>query len=94
MEAPGAHDGPAPVDDLPDRARAHRVEEAAHGGRDVGGRRDLGAGARLAGGVAADGRARPSEHVAVFVKKYLAKWEKIEQEAAAAPAETPPPAQA
>jgi small subunit ribosomal protein S16 len=41
--------------------------------------------------------AQPSEHVAVFLKKYMAKWEKIEQEQAAAPqegapAETPPPA--
>ena len=41
--------------------------------------------------------ALPSENVAVFIKKYLAKWEKIEQEQAAAPqegapAETPPPA--
>jgi small subunit ribosomal protein S16 len=34
--------------------------------------------------------AKPSEHVAVFLKKYLAKWEKIEAEQTAPPpAETP-----
>ena len=30
--------------------------------------------------------AKPSEHVAVFLRKYLEKWEKIEAEAAAPPA--------
>src|SRR5262249_21862749 len=34
--------------------------------------------------------AKPSEHVAVFLKKYLAKWEKIEQEAAAVPDQAAP----
>ena len=38
--------------------------------------------------------ALPSEHVAVFLKKYLAKWEKIEQEAAVAPEQAAPPAEA
>jgi small subunit ribosomal protein S16 len=33
--------------------------------------------------------AKPSEHVAVFLKKYMAKWEKLEAEAAAAPAAAP-----
>ena len=34
--------------------------------------------------------ARPSEHVAVFLKKYMAKWEQKEAEAAAAAAPPPP----
>src|SRR5262245_21970026 len=33
--------------------------------------------------------AQPSENVAVFLKKYMAKWEQKEAEAAAAPAGTP-----
>jgi small subunit ribosomal protein S16 len=39
--------------------------------------------------------AQPSEKVAVFLKKYMAKWEQAAAQAAApaAPAETPPPAQ-
>jgi small subunit ribosomal protein S16 len=36
--------------------------------------------------------AKPSENVAIFLKKYLDKWEKIEAEAAAA-APTPAPAE-
>jgi small subunit ribosomal protein S16 len=37
--------------------------------------------------------AQPSENVTVFLKKYMAKWEQKEAEAAAAPtAPTPPPA--
>jgi len=35
--------------------------------------------------------AKPSEHVAVFLKKYLAKFEKVEAEAAAAPPPAPAP---
>jgi len=40
--------------------------------------------------------AQPSEKVAVFLKKYMAKWEQagVQAAAPAAPAETPPPAQA
>jgi small subunit ribosomal protein S16 len=35
--------------------------------------------------------AKPSEKVAVFLRKYMAKWEKVEAEAAAPPPEQPAP---
>ena len=50
---------------------------------DEGHRRARHAGARTAQ-VLAVRRRQPSEHVAVFIKKYMAKWEQKEAEAAAA----------
>ena len=38
--------------------------------------------------------ALPSDNVAVFIKKYMGKWEKIEQEQAAAPGQGAAPAEA
>ena len=35
--------------------------------------------------------AKPSENVAIFIKKYLKKWEEKAKEAAAAPAPAEPP---